>query len=381
MTRETTLDSKSGRAARSAQHDVNPQPTPISPSHIIIGDHKIGSGLPVYIIAEAGVNHDGDPDRAHALIEAAANAGADAVKFQHFAADRLVAPGAPTCTYQRDHDTAAVHQHAMLNRLELPAEAFHPLKQHAGEKGLDFLATPFGTAELAFLVDKLHVPAMKIASSDLINEPLLTRAVRSGLPIIVSTGASVLEEVDRAIACVQKHGGSKRLILLHCVSSYPTRLEAARLRCIATLKQRYGFPVGFSDHTEETETGGHAVMAGAVIVEKHLTLDRNTPGPDHFFSLEPDAFAEYVRYVRVAERVLGDGKIAYAPDEEEVRKLARGRIVTAKAIPAGQRLTEDVLMVQRPGDGISPAQWGEVIGHVINRDLPANAPLDWSLLA
>lgn len=380
MTRETTIDSKSERAARSVRCDVDSQPESVSPRCIKIGDHAIGTALPVYIIAEAGVNHDGEPERAHALIEAAADAGADAVKFQCFTADRLVAPGAPKCDYQRDHDTAEVNQHAMLKRLELPAEAFRQLKQNAHEKGLDFLATPFGTAELAFLVEKLNVPALKIASSDLINEPLLTRAARSGLPLIVSTGASVLEEVDRAIACVQKHGDSRRLALLHCVSSYPTRLEAARLRCIATLNQRYGLPIGFSDHTEATETGAHAVMAGAVILEKHLTLNRNTPGPDHFFSLEPDAFAEYVRYVRMAEGMLGDGRIHYAPGEVEVRKLARGRIVTVMALTAGQRLTEDVLMVQRPGDGISPAKWGEVIGHVVNRDLPAHAPLDWSLL-
>ncbi|MFQ5412563.1 MAG: N-acetylneuraminate synthase family protein [Phycisphaerae bacterium] len=363
---------------RSNEHASSSAPVPVT--RVNIADREIGDGRPVYMIAEAGVNHDGDAARAHALIDAAGSAGVDAVKFQLFSADRLVGKETPACAYQREHDTTVIHQHPMLKRLELPDGILPDLKRHAGDAGLDFLVTPFGLPEVIYLADEIRVPALKIASSDLINEPLLIRAARSGLPIIISTGAGILEEIDRAVACVRKHGRANRLILLHCVSSYPTRPEAARLRCIATLKHRYQVPVGFSDHTREPTTGGFAVMAGAVILEKHLTLDRRNAGPDHFFSLEPDSFADYVKAVRAAERMRGDGRIEYAPEESEVRERARGRVVTARAVAAGDRLTEDTLMIQRPGDGIPPTQWAKIIGRVANRDLPANTPLDWSLL-
>ena len=333
-----------------------------------------------YVIAEAGVNHHGDLSMACRLIEAAKEAGADAVKFQLFSADRLVAASTPSCAYQRSHNNGTEHQHAMLKGLELPPSAFVELKRHADRLGIDFLATPFGLPELNFLVDELDVPALKIASSDVVNVPLLTAASESGRPLIVSTGASLLQEIDQAVELIRCGGGLERLVLLHCVSSYPTRFENARLGCVGTLRERFGVAVGFSDHTVEETTGALAVMAGAVVLEKHLTLNREAQGPDHFFSLEPPMFKDYVFGIRQAATVLSDGEMGYSSEEAEVRKLARGRVVTTKPIVAGQRLTADALMVQRPGNGIPPVHWRDLIGRIARIDIPSDTPLAWSMI-
>ncbi|MCG8404449.1 MAG: N-acetylneuraminate synthase family protein [Phycisphaerales bacterium] len=314
------------------------------------------------------------------LIEAAKEAGADAVKFQLFSADRLVAASTPSCAYQRSHNNGTEHQHAMLKGLELPPSAFVELKRHADRLGIDFLATPFGLPELNFLVDELDVPALKIASSDVVNVPLLTAASESGRPLIVSTGASLLQEIDQAVELIRCGGGLERLVLLHCVSSYPTRFENARLGCVGTLRERFGVAVGFSDHTVEETTGALAVMAGAVVLEKHLTLNREAQGPDHFFSLEPPMFKDYVFGIRQAATVLSDGEMGYSSEEAEVRKLARGRVVTTKPIVAGQRLTADALMVQRPGNGIPPVHWRDLIGRIARIDIPSDTPLAWSMI-
>lgn len=347
---------------------------------VTIGDRHIGPGRPVYIVAEAGVNHDGDADTAHRLIEAARQAGADAVKFQVFCADELVSASAPTCAYQREGPGAPDNQREMLRRLELSRTTFVELQRHAAESGIDFLATPFGLPELRFCVDELKVPALKIASTDLINVPLLSATAQSNLPTILSTGAGTLEEVDAAVAVMRRHGVPQRLILLHCVSAYPTPLESARLRCIAALARRFELPTGFSDHTRETLTGALAVAAGAVVLEKHLTLDRNAAGPDHGFSLEPNQLSEYVTGVRQAERTLGDGQIGFREEEAEVRALARGRLVACRTIPAGATLDAKAIVVQRPGDGIDPSHWDKVIGRIAGVDIPASTPLAWSML-
>ncbi|MBN2561180.1 MAG: N-acetylneuraminate synthase family protein [Phycisphaerae bacterium] len=369
----------------------NPQ-SRIARPVVSIGGRRIGANNPIYIIAEAGVNHNGDIATARRLIEVAHEAGADAVKFQVFSADRLVAPSAPACKYQKQHDARASSQRDVLRRLELDAAAFRALKTHADRLGIDFLATPFGLTELRFLVD-LQVPAIKIASPDVVNVPLLTAAAKTNLPMIVSTGAADLHEIDAAVQVVQSairepeptidKSGSfivGRLILLHCVSAYPTQPQQARLGCIRTLANRFEVPVGFSDHTPDAAFGALAVAAGAVILEKHVTLDRGAQGPDHFFSLEPSQFTRYVATAREAHEAIGDGRIRVAPDELEVRKLARGSIVTTMAITAGQALTSDQLAIQRPGAGITPAKWNDIIGRVVKTDIPPNTPLAWSML-
>jgi len=348
-----------------------------SPS-VRIGERDISTSASPYVIAEAGVNHDGDLNTAKALIEAAHEVGADVVKFQCFVADRLVDINTPQCSYQQTH-AADVSQHAMLKRLELTIDDFAALRDHARHVGIEFFATPFGLGELSSLT-RLGVRVLKIASPDIVNVPLIDAAAKSGLPVILSTGAADESEVDAAVARFDQVGAHDRLILLHCVSTYPTPIAGARLRCISTLRDRYQVLTGVSDHTADVETAALAVAAGAVVLEKHLTLSRSRSGPDHFFSLEPGDFARYVAGARSAHGALGDGELAATPDQREVQMLARGRIVAVAAIPAGSRLTADVLAVRRPGTGMSPLLWDFVIGRTARIAIPAGAALSPEML-
>lgn len=349
-----------------------------SEPEVRIADRTIGAAYGVFIIAEAGVNHDGSIEKATRLIDAAREAGADAVKFQYFAADRLVAAGTPTCQYQKEHDVTATGQREMLRRLELKPDEFRALADHARRVRIHFLATPFGLDELRFLATEIRTPAIKIASPDIINVPLLNAACGAGLPIILSTGASSEHEIECAVELISAREARSRLILLHCVSSYPTPANATRLRSIATLQRRFGCPVGFSDHTAEIETGAAAVLAGACVLEKHLTLDRRATGPDHFFSLEPCAFRDYVQQARAAHQNLGDGRLRPSASELEVRELARGRIVARRAILAGETLQPDMLAVRRAASGLSAADWFAVIGTRARSPIAAESPVTMS---
>lgn len=333
------------------------------PGSVRIGNATIGRGQRTFVIAEAGVNHDGDVSAAKSLIDAAVAAGADAVKFQAFSADRLVTRTAAACTYQQQHDPHAQTQHEMLRRLELAEGQFAALQQHAARAGILFMATPFSIDDLKMLLG-LGVPAIKLASSDLVNVPLLRAAAASGPPMIVSTGAAEWHEIDNAVALIRRSGAGDRLVLLHCVSAYPTPPSRANLRAIEALARRYLVPAGYSDHTAETHTGALAIAAGATVLEKHLTLDRRRPGPDHSFSLEPGAFAEYVRAVREAETMLGDGRITVSDVQVEIRKLARGCVVAARTIRAGEKLSSENLAVKRAGRGLPPTALDGLLGRV-----------------
>jgi len=347
---------------------------------VAIGGRAVGSGCGVYVIAEAGVNHDGDASKARRLVEAAKNAGADAVKFQVFDAERLAGADAPRCQYQKASGIGAGSQRDMLRRLELPPREFHEIRHFAQEVGIEFLATPFGVREVHFL-DSLDVAAIKIASPDIVNVPLLEAAVQTGRPLILSTGAAELHEIDRAVEMVRGRQSKLELVLLHCVSAYPTAPRESRLGCIRTLAGRFGVPVGFSDHTAEPEFGALAVAAGAVVLEKHLTLSRGAAGPDHFFSLEPEQFARYVSTAKMAAEAMGDGQVRPSAAEREVRRLARGSIVAARALRAGEILREQDLIVQRPGGGIEASRWRDVLGRSARADIPARTPLAWSMLS
>ncbi len=339
---------------------------------------RFGSAGGVFIIAEAGVNHDGCLDKARDLIDAAHAAGADAVKFQAFSAARLAADDAPKCAYQAT--ATGESQAQMLARLELSPSDFAALKRHAEQRGIAYLCTPFSIPDLEMLV-ALGVPALKIASPDIVNVPLLRAAAASGLPLIVSAGAATLDEIDAAVALLTAAGARDRLNLLHCVSAYPTRPADARLGCIRTLGDRFNLPVGFSDHTNDADFGALAVAAGARILEKHLTLDRSAEGPDHFFSLEPGAMARYVSGARRAMEALGTGRVAPTESELEVRRLARGSLVTNGPLRAGQALAAEHLTVLRPAGGISPDAFDSVIGRVLRVDVPAQTRIEWSMLA
>lgn len=346
---------------------------------IKIGDNVVGRGHPVYVIAEAGVNHNGDVSMARELIDVACQAGAHAIKFQMFCARRLVSASAPKCAYQHRVDPGFVSQREMLGRLELDAAAFADLKSYADRRGIHFLATPFGIPELKRLIG-MDIPAVKLASTDLINTPLLAAARDCRLPIILSTGASLLEEIDDTVAFLTEDARSSRLAVLHCVSAYPTPPASARLGTIAALSYRYNVPVGFSDHTEDPAIAGLAVAAGACLLEKHVTLRRSLQGPDHFFSLEPNGLLQYVREARSASTLMGDGRIGLSASEREVRELGRGSIVTVGHISQGSPIGEDNLDVQRPAGGIDPRAWNDVIGRVAATDIPADTRLCWTML-
>ena len=347
-----------------------------------IGGRMVGRGCDVYVIAEIGVNHNGSKELALEMIQAAREAGADAVKFQIFSAERIAAADAAVCDYQvveTEGSEIPRTQQELLRSLELTAEDFGELKSSADSLGLDFLATPFSPQDLEILLP-LAPPAIKIASTDIINTPLLVSAAGSGLPLIVSTGAATQQEIDEAVELLRSNGCGERLILLHCVSSYPTPTGAARLGCIESLSDRYGVPIGFSDHTMDQSFGVLAASAGAVLLEKHFTLDAGSEGPDHFFSLEPELFRRYVEGARQAAKIRGDGSIGFQPSEEQVRSLSRGSIVAARDIPRGVVLSAEDLVVQRPGMGIPPNRWNDVIGSTASADIPAGQRLTWEML-
>ncbi|MBI4578476.1 MAG: N-acetylneuraminate synthase family protein, partial [Planctomycetes bacterium] len=283
----------------------------------------------------------------------------------------------PTAAYQRAANQTD-SQYDMLARLALPHEAFVELAAYAGECGVEFLATPFSEADVEFLVS-LGARALKIASTDIVNGPLLDAAARSGLPVVLSRGAADYDEIAAAVGRL-RGGGVGALALLHCVSSYPAPEYEANLAVIHVLHETFDCVAGFSDHTESLTIGGYAAAAGARIIEKHITLGRSRHGPDHAFSLEPEQFAEYVRNIRRTEMLLGHGRIVVSPCEREVRQLSRGSVVAARDIQPGDTLTADMLTVKRPGDGISPMVIHLLLGKQARQAIPADAAVTWEAL-
>lgn len=340
---------------------------------IAIQGRSIGAGAPCFIIAEAGVNHNGDLALAHRLVDAAADAGADAVKFQTFDADALASADAPSAAYQQ-LATGQGSQRDMLRRLTLDEPAHIELKRHADARGIIFLSTPFESASVE-LLERLQVPAFKVPSGELTNHLFLRLLAQKGKPLLVSTGMSELAEVEAAVR-VLLQAQVQGFALLHCTSSYPAPLESVNLRAMQTLRSRFAVPVGYSDHTLGTVVPVGAVALGAKVLEKHLTLSRTMTGPDHAASMEPDEMARLVKEVRAIEAALGDGEKIVQPCERETQRVARKSLFVARDLPVGHRLSESDLVARRPGTGISPALLEEVLGRTLRRALPADAMLD-----
>lgn len=330
----------------------------------LIEDREIGPGLEPYVIAEVGVNHDGNIVRGQDLVRAAHTAGADAVKLQFFEADRLMSDDSRLARYQEE--AGATDPREMLREFELPVELMEMLVRDARDLGLHPIVTVFSDT-LVKEAERLDVAAYKVASPDIINKPLIDALLRTGRPIILSTGAAEAEEIRRACGWVADANAA----YLHCVSSYPTGDEEATLRGIADLGRWTKRVVGYSDHTTGVDTGALAVAAGASILEKHLTFDRNAPGPDHAASLDTKQFAEYVRLVRRAHRMLGGGK-SVLPAEADVRCVSRQSLVANRPLKAGERITADDLVIKRPGTGIAPFRLDATIGRVMKRDVAAD---------
>lgn len=338
---------------------------PVAPFHL--GDRAIGPDA-VFVIAEAGVNHDGDVAIAHRLIDAAADAGADAVKFQTFVPGALAGATAPTAAYQRDRGSGE-HQLDMLERLALPEDAWASLQAHAQTRGIVFLSTPFDDASAA-LLDRLDVPGFKVGSGELTDLPYLARLARLGRPMIVSTGMGDMVEVAAAVDVVRGQG-LEQLAVLHCVSAYPAAPGDANLAAMATLRWAFGLQTGWSDHTPGIELPVAATALGAAILEKHLTLDRARPGPDHAMSLEPTELRSMVAAVRATKAAIGDGAKVPTEQERVMAGVARRSLHWAADLPAGTAITAAHLVTRRPGTGIAPARASAFIGRPTVRPVQA----------
>ncbi|MFQ5590486.1 MAG: N-acetylneuraminate synthase family protein [Phycisphaerae bacterium] len=396
---------------------ASPAPAQAADNAVTIGGHKVGVGEPTFIVAEAGVNHNGDVGTALRLVDLAADAGADAVKFQMFQAADLVTASAPVAQYQQ-RGSPHRSQLEMLAQLELTQKDFASIRDRCEARSILFLATPFSERDVERL-QELGVEAIKIASTDLTNNALLEAAARTRLPILLSTGASTAVEirnsvsrlcrpptagrpheptqpcsaypspkhrrgVNRPIACAPgsdqhhtiAHGG---LVLLHCISCYPTPVAKLNLRAIRALSESFSVPCGLSDHSLSVRAGGWALAAGACLLEKHFTLDRTAPGPDHAISLDAAQLTEYIATVREAESALGSGKLGMSDAESEVREVARRSIVSTTPIAAGTRITADMLTLKRPGTGIPPGDMCHLLDRQTARDIPADTLLSWDM--
>jgi N,N'-diacetyllegionaminate synthase len=328
------------------------------PSPVDIGRHRIGRGYPCFVIAEVGVNHNGDLRLAHRLIESAVAAGADAVKFQTFTPELLSSADAPQADYQRVGESTG-SQIEMLARLALSEPDYAELKAHADAAGITFLSSVFDERSVE-LLERLGVAAIKVPSGELTNHRLLRQIAHTGKPILMSTGMATLEEVDGAMA--RLGGAQSRLALLHCVSSYPADPRECNLRAIGLMRSRYGRPVGWSDHTEGIAVAGAAVALGAVVIEKHITLRRDLPGPDHAASVEPDEFRAMVASVRTIEMALGRPEKRPSEAELAIARVTRKSLHWARSLAANERIRTEDLRALRPGTGISPTQIDALAG-------------------
>lgn len=340
--------------------------------------------MKTFIIAEAGVNHNGDIALALELVDIAADAGADAIKFQTFSADRLVREGAPKAEYQRTQ-TGDGDQHQMLKALELPAGSYDALVQRCAAHGIEFMSTPFDEEAASFLVN-LGMRRIKVPSGEITNMPFLKVLAGYGVPLILSTGMANLQEVSNAVAAVREtrarfgHSGtlSDYLTVLHCTSNYPAAASDVNLRAIATMRQTLDLPIGYSDHTDGIAISIAAVALGATVIEKHFTISRDMKGPDHKASLEPAELRAMVQSIRLVEQAQGDGVKIPAQSELAVRDLVRRSVTSAVAIKRGEVLGAHNLTLLRPGTGIAPIELESLTGKKAAHDIPARATLAWT---
>jgi len=343
---------------------------------IKIAGRTIGPGYPCFIVAEAGVNHNGKISLAKKLIDAAKGADADAVKFQAFKAERIVAKTAEKAKYQKVAGEGS--QYNMLKKLELSENGFKELANYAKKKKILFLATPFD-GESVDLLEKLGVPAFKVASGEIINFPLLRHMAKKRKPILLSTGMSTLQEVKEALEVLGR-GGARDIVLLHCVSTYPTKIEEINLRAVGTLKREFKLPVGLSDHTLSLAVPIAAAALGAAVIEKHFTLDRKLLGPDHKASLEPGELREMVARIREVEKALGNGIKRPTKSEETIKKAVRRSIVARAYIPKGTVIAEGMLDIKRPGTGLEPKYLKKVVGKRAKKDIKVDEPITFEKL-
>jgi len=343
-----------------------------------IENRKIGGENPCLIIAEAGVNHNGDTDLAKQLIDAAADAGADAVKFQAYQTENLVTRHAKKADYQKKNDPGSKTQYQMLKNLELSESDFKKLSAHAKKRGIIFLSSAFDEASIDLLT-RLNVSAFKIPSGEITNFPLMGKIADQKKPVILSTGMSSMDEVFEAVSFL-KNKGCCNLILLHCTTSYPASMESVNLRVMDTMRETFGLPVGYSDHTRGILVPIIAVARGACVIEKHFSLNRLLPGPDHAASLEPGEFKKMVCAIRDAEAAIGDGVKKIQPCEVGIRDVVRKSIVAANKIPCGSVIDREMLVIKRPGYGIEPKFLKELTGKTAIREIEMDTVITWDMV-
>jgi sialic acid synthase SpsE len=344
---------------------------------IQIGGRRVGTGAPCFVIAEAGANHNRSLAMGRELIDAAAEAGADAVKFQTYSAETLYSRKTPRFSYLEgvsDKDTWD-----LIKEIELPREWQADLSAHARARGIPFLSTPFDYRAVDELA-ALGVPAYKIASFEIVDLPLIGYTAARGRPMILSTGLATYEDIADAVgACAA--AGNRDVALLQCASLYPAPPARMNLRAMATMRAAFNVPVGLSDHSLGIHVAVAAVGLGASIVEKHFTLDRTLPGPDHPFAIEPGELGQMVRQIREVEAALGDGlKLGPAPEELEMHEKARRSLIAARDIPKGTPIDRSMIAIKRPGFGIRPKLIDLVVGRVAKVDIAEDAVLTWDLL-
>lgn len=339
-----------------------------------IAGREVGAGRPCFVIAEAGVNHNGSLDMAFKLVDAAADAGADVVKFQTFKAERVVSRKAAKAGYQKRGDGDGESMLDMLKKLELSYDDFRALKRHADSRGILFMSK--GHLEDTDFLVELGVPALKIDSAAVVYFSLLRKAAGCGLPVVLSTGGTNLGEVERALDVLARHGNPP-VAVLHCTTAYPAPADQINLRAMATLASAFGVPVGYSDHSEGIEVSLAAAALGACVIEKHFTLDRTLPGPDHRASLEPSELKAMMQGIRRIEQALGDSRKRPTALERDNMKVMRRSLVAERDIAAGERYSRDMIAFKRPGGGLGEDLLEVVIGRHAARSVEAGDPITW----
>jgi sialic acid synthase SpsE len=341
-----------------------------------IAGRRVGADAPAYVIAEAGSNHNRDLSVARELIDVAADAGADAVKFQTYTGSTLYSAKAPRFEYLRDERTPA----ELLDAIALPREWQEQLAAHAASRGIAFFSTPFD-AEAVDSLAAVGAPAMKIASFEIVDLPLIRHAASVGVPIILSTGMATYGEIEDALGAV-KEAGNRQVALLRCASVYPAAPEIMNLRAMATMRDAFGVPVGLSDHTTGISVASAAVALGAELVEKHFTLSREMKGPDHAFALEPGELGAMVSAIREVEAALGNGRLEgpSAVEAVEMYRLGRRSVVAAVDIPASTTITREMLTTKRPGYGVKPKDIDLLVGRIARVDIEADDVITWEMV-
>jgi pseudaminic acid synthase len=349
----------------------------MSPFRIKLADRWVGDGAPCFVVAEAGANHNRDLAMGKELIDVAADAGADAVKFQTYSAETLYSKKTPRFSYLERQTSKDTWQ--LIKDIELPREWQAELQAWAQKRGILFFSSPFDYRAVDEL-DALGVPAYKIASFEVVDLPLIRYAAARHRPMIISTGLATYEDIHDAVDTCRR-AGNDDLVLLQCASLYPAPPARINLRAMETLRRAFAVPVGLSDHTLGIHIASAAVALGACVLEKHFTLSRTLPGPDHPFAIEPPELKEMVRQIREIEAALGDGmKLGPAPEELEMHQKARRSLVAARDIPKGSRIARDMIAVKRPGFGIKPKLLDLVIGRVASVDIEEDTVLTWDMM-